>query len=134
MIRPMRPEDLPAVRELHRRTQYEFALPEKLEAAQVMEEDGRIIGMAGAELCAHVFVVLDPDWGSPHQKMALIESFHWPIAQELFSKGVQYAFTFVEPKFRRYLRRLQTLGWAKRIWTCLSLSQAEVATRLRKAA
>lgn len=122
------------MRELHRRTQYEFRLPEVLEAAFVMEENGRIVGMAAAERCAHVFVVIDPEWGSPHQKMDLIESFHSPLAADLLSRGIQYVFTFVEPKFRRYVRRLQNLGWAERIWTCLSISQAEVEKRLRKAA
>jgi hypothetical protein len=99
-----------------------------------MEEDGRIVGMAGAELCAHVFIVLDPAWGSPHQKMALIESFHWPLAQELFAKGIQHAFLWIEPKYRGFARRMRSLGWLDRVWTCLSISQAEVSKRLRKAA
>jgi len=133
MISEMRPEDLAAVRELHRRTRYEFALPEVLESAHVMKDQGRIVGMAAAERTAHVFMVIDPSWGSPHQKMELIESFHYPLAAALLASGIQHAFTFVEPQYRRYIQRLQPLGWSERS-VCLSISQAEVQKRLRRAA
>jgi hypothetical protein len=129
----MRAEDLPAVRALHARAGYNFAFPDKLEAAHVMEdENGQIIGMAGAELCAHVILLLDPDWGSPHQRMELIESFHWPVSADLFKMGIQYAFIWCEPRFKSFARRMRSLGWIDRIWPCLSISQAEVARRLGK--
>lgn len=133
MIREMRSGDLAAVRELHSRTPYEFLLPEVFESAHVMEDEGRIVGMAAAERTAHVFMVIDPRWGSPHQKMELIESFHYPLAADLLASGIQHAFIFVEPRSRRFIQRLQPLGWAERK-VCLSISQSEVAKRIGKVA
>jgi hypothetical protein len=134
MLRPFRPEDLPQLREIHARAGYQFELPETFESAYVMEDGGRVVALAGAEVCAHVFMVIDPTWGSPHQRMELIESFHWPVSADLLKRGIQYAFIWCEPRFKSFARRMRSLGWVDRVWPCLSISQAEVAKRLKEAA
>jgi hypothetical protein len=133
MIRRMKPEDLPQVRQIHQRGGYDFELPENMIDAYVMEDGGRIVALAGAEICAHVFMVIDPTWGSPHRRMELVESFHWPISRDLLKRGIQRAYMWFEPRFKSFTRRMRPLGWVDSIWPCMSISQAEVARRLKEA-
>lgn len=133
MIRRVRKRDLIQIRALHERAGAKFDLPEKMEAAYVMEDAGRIVALAAGERCSHIFMIIDPAWGSPHQKLELIESFHWPVAKALYEKGCQYVFAFIDPRFVTFGKRLEPLGWIKRVWECWSLSQTEVAKRLGKA-
>lgn len=136
MIRRLRPEDIPALQEIHARTGYKGNFPDvsKMKSAHVMEEDGRIIGMAGAIPCAEICMLIDQDWGSPGRRMSLIESFHWPIAADLLTLGIHSVYVWIDPKFKSLARRLKPLGWLLQNWTCLSMTQEEIARRLNEAA
>ena len=120
------------MRQIHQRAGYDFELPENMVDAYVMEDEGRIVALAGAEICAHVFMVIDPTWGSPHRRMELIESFHWPISADLLKRGIQRAVIWCEPRYKSFVRRMRWLGWALHVWPCMTISQAEVAKRLGK--
>jgi hypothetical protein len=112
-VREMSADDIPAVREIWEKQAYGFDFPdfEKLVGCHVCVEDGKVIGFAGAELQAEVIGMVDPDWGSPHQKMGMFAALHEPLAAAL---DVEKAYICVQKK--SFGRHLKKLGWLKAPW------------------
>lgn len=88
----------------------------KNKAAFVVEEDGKVVGFAGAQLEAQIFGLFDPSWGVPGERMRVFAELHRPIAKKLKNMGVREAYVALDPKFPAFGRRLMSLGWKKALW------------------
>lgn len=119
MIRPLRKSDIPKLREIHRVAGYGFEFPnlKSIIGAQViLDEEGKVVGFAGAQLEAQVFGIFDPLWGTPGERMRVFADLHRPIAEKLESKGVKEAYVACDPKFPAFGRKLMRFGWKKALW------------------
>lgn len=106
------------MRKIHSKAGYGFKFPNlnTMEISYVVEEDGKVIGFAGAEMEAQVYGIFDPSWGSPHQRLRAICDLHAPIAQQLDLRGVKTANVALDPKFPKFGKRLSKLGWSEALW------------------
>jgi hypothetical protein len=115
LIRDFRPSDMERLREINRKVGigYEFPDPAKMASAKVVEEDGEIVMVACARLEAQIFAAIDPDWGTPGERMRAFALLHLPIAEDLAEKGVEEAYIAVDTK--AFGRRLKSFGWSQAI-------------------
>lgn len=120
MIRKFRKSDVGALRQIYDKAGYGFAFPaiSNLEISFVREEDGRVVQWVGAQMEAQIFMLMDPEWGSPHQRIRAIADFHAPITKQLDLRGVKTANVALDPKFPKFGRRLSKLGWSEALWRC----------------
>jgi hypothetical protein len=127
-IRPFEKDDIPSLKECHRKAGYGFDLPdfETLKACYTVEDEGRIVGFAGAEICAEIIAIFDPEWSTPQERMRTFAAMHPPISKELWEDGIRYVHLLVDGKFRAFGRRLQELGWKAITWKMYGLSLADV--------
>jgi hypothetical protein len=120
--------DIPVIRALWFRAEYGFPFPEltseKLISSWVAEQDGQIVCWAGAMLVPEIIAIMDPSFGSPHQRMDVFEGFHGRVAEDVISKGHPRAFCTVDPKYPTFASRLlkSGLGWFRH-WTTLWITR-----------
>ena len=133
MIRRFRASDLPRLREIHAQVGYgfDFPKPESMIATQVIEdEEGKVVGFAGAQLEAQIFGIFDSSWGNPGERMRIFAQLHRPIAEKLAEIGVRDAYVAVDPKFPAFGRRLMSLGWKQALWTQYFMPVRECLARI----
>lgn len=133
MIRPLRRTDIPALLEIHRKAGYGFKFPDMFhsELSRVVEVDGKVVGFAGALLEAEIVGMFDPDWGSPARRLEVMAALHLPIAEQLNLRGVKTATVHLDPKFRRFGKRLSQLGWSKALWETYFMSVKDCVKALK---
>ena len=108
-------EDFTAIRELHRKAGYRFECPdlasEKLISSWVATQDGRIVAWAGAQEIAEVISIMDPEFGSPHERQKLFATLHAPVAWD-HVRDAGYEKAVCHPVERyRFGRCLTRMGW-----------------------
>lgn len=134
MIRRYKKTDLEAVRKIHAKVGYGFKLPNlnTMEISYVVEEGGRVVAFAGAEMEAQIFGIFDPDWGSPHLRHRAICNLHAPVAKQLDLRGVKTANVAVDPKFPKFGKRLSRMGWSEALWRHFFLDVKQAVRALVK--
>jgi hypothetical protein len=109
--------DIPEIRRLWATTGYGFPFPdlesEHVISSWVAEEGGCIVCWSGAQLQPEIISIMDPAWGSPHERMRVFGSFHPRVAEDMRDKGHDRAFCTLDPKFPQFGKHLQRLGWSK---------------------
>lgn len=126
--RRIQPNDIPAIRELWSLARYGFPFPDlesdKIISSWVAVEGERIVCWSGAQLQVEIISIMDPAWGSPHERMRTFAGFHPLIPQEIFAKGYDRAFCTVDEKYPTFSRRLlkAKLGWF-RWFECLWINR-----------
>lgn len=114
----MRPSDIPAIERIYREQGYGFEPLDygELEACHVVEDEGRVVALAAAEINAQIVLVIDQGWASPHERMKAIGKLHGPLARYLDWRGVVKSYVALDPKFRRFGYRLMQFGWKQALW------------------
>lgn len=117
-IRRLRSKDIPEIERIHREQGYGFELPNigELESCYVVEHEGRVVALAGAEINAQIVMIMDHGWGSPHERMKAICRLHGPITRYLDWRGVVKAYIALDPKYRRFGARMLKIGWKEALW------------------
>ena len=113
------PEDLDAIRAIHQRAGYGFHLPDlsTLQALHIVEEDGRILAGAGYQITAQMVGVIAPEL-SPHRRLEALRLLHPAIAKALLRSPVQEAYSFLDPQFKNFGKRMMAMGWSRKLWDC----------------
>jgi hypothetical protein len=115
-VRPYQPEDEAILREIHRRSGYEFEFPELDSFLVVLDDAGCPIMAAGEKLVPEITLICAPG-GSTHPLVKLkgIALLHEALRVKLTNKGFQEAFAFLPPELERnYARHLaRHFGWRK---------------------
>jgi hypothetical protein len=124
--------DFEAIRAIHKRMGYPFELPRLsgVRGMRVIEEDGEIVAMAGWERAAHVVCVLDAHWGSPHRRLEALRLLHQPLARSVLKDGVEYAFSFLDPRWPQFGKRLMNLGWEHKLWAAYQIRRETIERKL----
>jgi hypothetical protein len=119
LVRPYTPADLDALRRIHARQGFDYAFPDLDDpifiSKLVIDDDaGRPVCAALARITCEMYLVADPDAGTPRERYARILSLHDAGARDLLSRGFDDAHPWLPPGIaRRFGRRLEALGWIR---------------------
>ena len=76
---------------------------------------GRPVCASLARITCEMYLVADPDAGTPRERYARILALHDAGARDLLSRGFDDAHAWLPPPIaRRFGRRLEALGWTPR--------------------
>ena len=129
MIRDARPEDVEAIKDIHKRQGFDYPLPDLTSplilVKKVREVDGRVVGAMFLRITAETFLLVD---GSPVTKGRSVEELQPEVVRAAWEKGLSEIVCVVppeiEPDFSPVLTRM---GWAKeRDWALYSRSVENV--------
>ena len=118
--------DAEKIAEMHSGSHYGFELPEELYGVQIIEEDGQILAAAGYELAAQVMAVLNPEILSPIRRIRALQMLHKALAPEILGINVKSVYSFCDPRFHGFDRRMMKMGWSRKLWPCLFLEREEI--------
>lgn len=111
ILRPMRPEDVEEVKAIHRAMGIDYKFPESLDFAQVVEQDGQIIGASGNRLVAEAFLWIRPDL-DPRDKWTAIRLGQQGMLQWARENGVRELIaTICSNVISKFTKRLRLLRW-----------------------
>jgi hypothetical protein len=125
-VREYTPADLDALRRLHARQGFDYAFPDLRDpifvSKLVLEDDsglpaakqGRVVMAALARLTCEMYLLLDPDAGTPRDRFARLLALHRAGEQDLLARGLDDAHAWLPPPIaKRFGRRLESLGWIR---------------------
>ncbi len=135
-IREYSERDLHALREIHARQGFKYALPDLNEPLFVtklvvtdkessgIEED--IVGAALLRLTAEAYLLLDPRYGTPRERWQALLSLHAAAEQDAWRRGLEDVHAWLPPGLeKKFGKRIEQLGWVRDdAWTpyCHKLS------------
>jgi hypothetical protein len=125
-IREYTPADLDALRRMHARQGFDYAFPDLrdpifISKLVVEDESGARSGQPGhivmaslARLTCEMYLLLDPDAGTPRDRYERLLALHRAGEQDLAARGLDDAHAWLPPPIaRRFGRRLEFLGWLR---------------------
>ncbi|MDP9339074.1 MAG: hypothetical protein M3P45_09420 [Acidobacteriota bacterium] len=135
-IREYSERDLHALREIHARQGFKYALPDLNEPLFVtklvvtdkessgIEED--IVGAALLRLTAEAYLLLDPRYGTPRERWQALLSLHAAAERDAWRRGLEDVHAWLPPGLeKKFGKRIEQLGWVRDdAWTpyCHKLS------------
>ena len=134
-IRAANVSDWKTIDELYQLAHYKFDLPKlsDMKGLYVVEDSGQIVAAAGFERVAHVIGLLNHRWGTPHQRLDAIRYLHTPLAEAVLDDGVTSAIAFADPRWPKFIVRLQQLGWSEKQWRAVEIKREEIEAKLIEA-
>ena len=125
-IREYTPADLDALRRIHARQGFDYAFPDLGDpifvSKLVVEDDssspanapGRVVMASLARLTCEIYLLADPDAGTPRERYARLLALHRAGEQHLLARGLDDAHAWLPPPIaKRFGRRLEALGWLR---------------------
>ena len=118
-IREYSPADFEALRRLHARQGFDYAFPDLRDpifvSKLVLEDDaGRAVMASLARLTCEMYLLLDPNSGTPSDRFARLLALHRAGEQDLLARGLDDAHAWLPPPIaKRFGRRLESLGWIR---------------------
>ena len=125
MIRDYQPEDVEAIKSIHKSQNFDYALPDLTSPLvlikKVREIDGRVVGAMLVRITAETFLLVD---GSPVAKGRSIEELQPEVIRAAWEKGLSDILCVVPPEIEpEFSPVLERMGWAKeRPWPLWSRS------------
>jgi hypothetical protein len=125
-IRHYRPDDEPALRELHHKQGFAYELPDINDpiflTKMVLEDDrGRPVMAVLARLSCELYLLGDPKAGTPRTRLASFHALHNCIERELAARGLEDGTCWLPPQIEKsFGRRLRKLGWLRDPWPSYS--------------
>jgi hypothetical protein len=118
-IREYTPADLGALRRIHARQGFDYAFPDLrdpifISKLVVEDERGHAVMASLARLTCEMYLLADPDAGTPRDRYARLLALHRAGEQDLVGRGLDDAHAWLPPPIaRRFGRRLEALGWLR---------------------
>ncbi len=134
LVRRYTPDDLEGLVQMHGRQGFEYGFPDISDpifiSKLVLEErPGKIVMASLARLTCEIYLLIDPDLGSPQERYARIVALHEAGVHDLHARGLDDAHAWLPPSIsRRFGRRLERLGWVRDDkWTpyCYRINQGK---------
>ncbi len=119
LVREFREGDLEALKLMHARQGFEYALPNISDpifvSRLVLEDENSRIAMASlARLTCEIYLLVDPLLGTPRERLSRMVALHRAGERDLISRGLDDAHAWLPPQIaRRFGRRLEALGWIR---------------------
>lgn len=123
-VRAYTEADLDALRRMHARQGFDYTFPDISDPIfilkLVVEDDGGHAVMASlARLTCEIYMLADPEAGSPRERYGRMLQLHLEGERDLRSRGLDDAHAWLPPPIaKRFGRRLESLGWVRdTAWT-----------------
>ncbi len=119
LIRAYTPADLDALRRMHARQGFDYAFPDIddpifLSKLVVEDEAGRAVMASLARLTCEIYLLADPQAGTPRERLSAIAELDRAGEADLRARGLDDAHAWLPaPVARRFGRRLEALGWIR---------------------
>lgn len=130
-IREYTEEDLESLRKMHARQKFDYQFPDLadplfLSKLVVEDEAGRPVMASLARLTCEMYLLVDPEAGSPRDRYERMLALQATGERDLLARGLEDAHAWLPPSIaKRFGRRLTALGWVRDdAWTpyCRRLS------------
>jgi hypothetical protein len=125
-VRAYKPEDEPALREMHARQGFAYDWPDINDpiflTKLVLEDDAERPVMAVlARLTCELYLLADGRAGAPRERLAAFLALHKFAEDELARRGLQDGTCWIPPQIEKpFGRRLARLGWVRDPWPSYS--------------
>lgn len=119
LVREYREDDLEALLRMHARQGFEYAFPDIsdpifLSKLVVEDESGRAVMASLARLTCEMYLLADPQAGSPRERYGRLLALHNAGERDLLARGLDDAHAWLPPPIaKRFGRRLAALGWIR---------------------
>ncbi len=119
LIRGYTPADLDALRRMHARQGFDYTFPDIddpifVSKLVVEDEAGRAVMASLARLTCEIYLLADPEAGTPRERLSAIAALDRAGEKDLRSRGLDDAHAWLPPPVaRRFGRRLEALGWIR---------------------
>jgi hypothetical protein len=124
LIRPYTESDLDALRRIHARQGFDYALPDIndpifLSKLVLEDDDGRAVMASLARLTCEMYLLADPQAGTPRERYTRLLALHRAGESDLLARGLDDAHAWLPPPIaKKFGRRLESLGWVRDdVWT-----------------
>jgi len=118
-IREFAPADLEILYQMYRQQGFNYEFPNVSDplfvSKLVMEDDsGRLVMASIARLTCEMYLLMDPEAGSPQDRFERIHALHRVGERDLSARGLDDAHAWLPPRVaRRFGKRLEALGWVR---------------------
>lgn len=119
LIREYAESDLDDMLRMHTRQGFDYAFPDLTDpifvSKLVLEDDNGLAVMASlARLTCEIYLLADPQVGSPRDRYARMLALHGAGERDLLARGLDDAHAWLPPPIaKRFGRRLEALGWVR---------------------
>jgi len=119
LVREYREGDLDALLRMHARQGFDYAFPDMsdpifLSKLVVEDESGRTVMASLARLTCEMYLLADPQAGSPRERYGRLLALHGAGERDLLARGLDDAHAWLPPPIaKRFGRRLAALGWIR---------------------
>jgi hypothetical protein len=119
LVREYRESDLEALLRMHARQGFDYAFPDIsdpifLSKLVVEDESGRAVMASLARLTCEMYLLADPEAGSPSERYGRLLALHSAGERDLLARGLDDAHAWLPPPIaKRFGRRLAALGWIR---------------------
>lgn len=124
LVREYKETDLEALRRMHAQQSFDYPFPDLADplvlSKLVVEDEGRRPVMASlARLTCEIYLLLDPQAGTPRERYRRLVALHAAGERDLIARGLEDAHAWIPPSIaKRFGRRLTALGWVRDdVWT-----------------
>ena len=123
--------DLAALRAMHAKQGFDYPFPNLADPIFVSKlvvegDDGRAVMASLARITCEMYLLADPEAGTPRERHARLLALHEAGERDLLARGLDDAHAWLPPRVAaRFGRRLEALGWVRdAAWTpfCRKLS------------
>jgi hypothetical protein len=119
MVRQYTDADLDALLAMHRAQSFDYPFPDLRDpifvSKLVFEDDAGKPAMAAlARLTCEMYLLLDPNAGTPQERYERLLELHRAGANDLRARGLDDVHAWLPPSIaQRFGRRLSSLGWIR---------------------
>lgn len=123
-IREFQAADLQALRRIHAKQGFRYPVPDVedrnfLLRAVLEDDSGEPVMAALARLTSEVYLLADPEAGTPRERWQRLLALHQAAQREALRRGLDDAHCWLPPRIdRSFGKRLMRLGWSQPAWTC----------------
>lgn len=113
MMRDLRDEDVPALREMYERKGLDRHFPDVIACGKVFEIDGKPVAMVAAEVIAEIVLVVDRDFDTPGGRAAILHQLYGEVSKDLQGRGIKRGVAWIHEKVNQsFPRRIaKAIGW-----------------------
>ena len=118
-IRGYREADLEALKQMHARQGFDYEFPDIADPIFVSkllieDEAGRTVMASLARLTCEIYLLADPEAGTPRERYARILALHQASERDVHASGLEDVHAWLPPRIaKRFGRRLEALGWVR---------------------
>jgi hypothetical protein len=124
LIREYAAQDVNALRDIHARQGFDYALPDLSHPLFVSKvvlakqdstaKEEKILGAALLRLTAEAYLLLDPETGTPRERWQALLTLHAAAERDAWRRGLEDVHAWLPPGLeKKFGKRIERLGWVR---------------------